>query len=289
MRISANTYVVATALVALFFVAGCGDSNDTNIDIGDGSTPTAGVRTAPPVRTSTPSGATPTSSNPTPTATPGAIDADVQMITSDIVPFLAGTSLLTGGSVSALTVANAAIGQQTTAEAVTNDCPDGGTRVDDEGVPVRTITLTACKGSVPDLGSFQFDGTVVITLTSLTGGTIDFDFTTTDLSNDHTVDFFGTLVLTVSGGNFVLNGPLLISTDEGDFTVTTNAITINSNRKLVSGSGSITDDDDSFAVDTIDMTVVQGGQTASFSVTFDDSSVHTYSVNLQIGIIIQTS
>lgn len=313
MRVPVSTYVIASALVALTLVAGCGDSNDTNIIIGDEPTPTGGVLTATPARTPTPgattttgaatpttSGATPSATasggSPAPTATPGgAVDADVQTVTADILPFLASTALLTGGSVSTVAAANAPLAvasgmTRKSVEAVKNDpCPDGGTRVDDEGVPVRTITLDACDVSAPSIGPFEFDGTVVITLTSLSGGTIDFDITATDLDTDDSVDFVGTLTLTVSSGNFVLNGPLVISTDAGDFTLNANQITIDSNRKLVSGSGSITDDDDSFDIDTIAMVIAQGGATANFTVTFDDSSVHTYTVNLQTGQITQNT
>ncbi len=307
MRVSWNVNLVAGALAALVLVAGCGDGNDTNITIGDeatptpgaptpAKTPTAGVTTATPVdeATSTAGAATPTEAGgPTPTATMspgGGVDADVQAITTGLLPFLTSTSLLTGGSVSSLT-AGAAFGEAVQVEAVKNDpCPDGGTRVDDEGVPTRTITLTGCKVSQASLGHFQVDGTVVITLSSLTGGTIVFDVTSLDLDhNNHQVHFAGTLTLTVSlSGDFVLNGPLTIMTPEGNFTVQTNQITIDSNRHLVSGSGSISDDADNFDVDTVAMTVAQGGASATFTVTFDDTSVHHYSLNLTSGELTQT-
>jgi hypothetical protein len=322
MRVSWHVNLVAGALVALMFVAGCGDGNDTNIILG-GETPTPGARTPTPVRTATAgaktatpgavatptetsAAATPTetsagaatptattnTSNPTPTSTPSGsgVDADVQSITSDVLPFLTSTSLLTGGSTSALTLGSLRKATTRTADAdSTDNCPDGGTRTESGPVNNETITLTACKVSQAQLGHFQFDGTIVITLTSLSGGTINFDFTSIDLDHgNHTVNFSGTLVLTVSlpSGNF---GPLLISTPEGDLTLNATNVTIDSNRHLVSGSGSITDDDDNFTVDTIAMTVVQGGATANFTVTFDDASVNTYTVNLTSGQITQTS
>jgi hypothetical protein len=213
----------------------------------------------------------------------------VQSITSDLLPFLTSTSLLTGGSTSALT-AGAAFGETATSvEAVKTDpCPDGGTRVDDEGIPVRTITLTACKVSQASLGHFQFDGTIVITLNPIGQSSIQFDFTSLDIDhNNHQVQFSGTLVLTLSGSNFVLNGPLTIMTPEGNFTLNATNVTIDSNRHLISGSGSISDTSNNFTVDTVAMTVAQGGATASFTVTFDDQSVHHYTLNLTSGELTQ--
>jgi hypothetical protein len=180
---------------------------------------------------------------------------------------------------------------RTTADAdSTDNCPDGGTRVETGPVTNETITLNACKVSQAQLGHFQFDGTIVITLNIIGASSIAFDFTSTDLDhNNHQVAFSGTLALTLSGSNFVLNGPLVISTTEGNFTLNATNVTIDSNRDLVSGSGTISDDDDNFTVDTIAMVVAQGGATATFTVTFDDNSVHTYSVNLTTGQITQTS
>lgn len=315
MRNSWHVNLVAGALVTLMFVAGCGDGTDTNIDIGDETTPTPGARTPTPgktatvgAKTATPAAAatptvtsagaaTPTAttntSNPTPTATPSgsAIDADVQSITSDLLPFLTSTSLLTGGSVSTLT-AGAALGEAVRrVEALKNDpCPDGGTRVDDEGLPNRTITLTGCKVHQTNLGHFQFDGTIVIKLNLIGASSIDFDVVSLDLDNgSREVDFSGSLPLTLSGSNFVLNGPLTITTPQGVFTLNTTNITIDSDRHLVSGSGSITDTADKFTVDTITMTVVSGGATANFNVTFDSGPPHTYSLDLASGQLTQTS
>ncbi|MBI3770703.1 MAG: hypothetical protein HY271_19720 [Deltaproteobacteria bacterium] len=224
MRVHATTSVIAVALVALSFVAGCGDSTNTDITLGDEPTPTpATARTATPVvgRTATPvATATPgtvatatTGSNPTPTATPGSsVDADVQAVVSDLLPFLTtGPTLLSGGSASALTAGSAAI--ITSVEALKNDpCPDGGSRVDDEGLPVRTITLTTCRVSDPQLGSFEFDGTITITI-SLQGCSIDFDFTSKDLlNNDHTVHFSGSLTGPPQLSGFVLDGQVVVAT-----------------------------------------------------------------------------
>lgn len=318
MRAPRPTHALAVALVALAVLAGCGDANDANVFLGDEPTPTPGgptvtaARTATPVsgRTATPattatptpatssSGAktaTPTASAGGPTATPtpsGAVDADVQTVVSDILPFLTtGPNLLSGGGFSALTIDSTASSDTIgSVEAVKNDpCPDGGTRVDDQGLPVRTITLTGCKVSDAQLGAFQFDGMITITI-SLSGGTIAFDFAAIDLNhNNHTVHFSGSLSGLPQSGGFVLNGPVTVMTPEGNFTLNLNAITIDSNHKLVSGSGTANDDNDNFDIATISMTVAQGGATANFSVTFDDTSVHTYTLNLTSGQLTQTS
>jgi type VI protein secretion system component Hcp len=76
-------------------------------------------------------------------------------------------------------------------------------------------------------------------------------------------------------------------TPEGNFTLNATNVTIDSNRHLISGSGSISDTSNNFTVDTVAMTVAQGGATASFTVTFDDQSVHHYTLNLTSGELTQ--
>jgi hypothetical protein len=300
MRAPVVMYVVAVAFVAA--IAGCGDSNDTTVILGDEPSPADATHTATPVRTPTPVAtattlaqtptavATPTTgaatpsitatagSTPVPTATPsGGVDADVQRIAADILPFLTNTALLTGGSTSALV------------EALKNDpCPDGGSRVDDEGFPAHTLTFNACDVS-DQLGSFEFDGQVVVTLSSFGGGTIVFDFTLTDRSANHAVHFAGTLTLTVASGGFVLDGPLTVSTPEGNFTLNNHQVTVNANRKIVSGSGMITDDNDNFDLQMVAFAVTGGGAASNLTVTFDDSSVHTYTLDLATGELTQKS
>jgi len=311
MRGQRNAYVVAAVLAALVVAAGCGDSNDTTIFLGNGPTAsaegptpartvTAGGRTAtfvptppsgtPPTPAATPTAAaTPTSAgtggNPTSTPTPsGSVSAGAQSVASAVVPFLIlGAPLATGVSSSALSTQST-----TSAEAETVDnCPGGGTRTDDEGLLVRTITLAACGVSAPQLGSFTFDGTITI---NFTAGTIDFDVTATDVAHDISVDFVGTLNGTVQqSGGFVLNGTVTMSTDDGDFTVTMNAITIDANHHLVSGSATITDDDDVFDIASLAMTVNSGGATANVVATFDDNTTANYVLNLSTGQLTPTS
>lgn len=304
--------VAAALAVAL---GGCGDTNDTNVFIGATPTPGSDGRTATPIRSSPPTpiatgdaptatptavvatatvgptasgaGVTPTptatparTATPAPTATPqGAVDADVQRIAADVVPFLAHTDLLTGGSVQARTVGEAA---------QSDDCPDGGSRLDDEGFPARTLTFAACAVS-DQLGSFAVDGQVVITLGGFDGGSIAFDCTLTDRATDHAVHFRGTLTLTVDNDGFILDGPLAVTTPEGNFTLNADQVTITASRKIVSGAGSVTDDDDAFGLSTVAFVVTRRGAASDLTVTFDDGAVHEYRLDLATGELTQTS
>ena len=80
-----------------------------------------------------------------------------------------------------------------------------------------------------------------------------------------------------------------MSTDDGDFTVTMNAITIDANHHLVSGSATITDDDDVFDIASLAMTVNSGGATANVVATFDDNTTANYVLNLSTGQLTPTS
>jgi len=293
----------AIAVIALMGAAACGDNDNTTIILDD-STPTVAARTATPADgvtatpaanptptltsagpTNTSAGGTPTStSGGTPASTPtpgGAVNAEVEAMVNDLVPFLTvGAGLSIGVDSSALTA-------ERRAEAVKVDnCPDGGTRTDDEGIPVKTVTLDACRVSDAQLGSFEFTGDIVI---NLTAGTIDFDFTATDLANDRDVDFQGTLTGTPQSGGFVLNGPITVSTPDADFTLTFSNLTVNSDRKLVSGSVNATDDDDAFDVAAVNLSVNSGGQTANVLATFDDDSTQSYVLNLETGDLTPTT
>ncbi len=302
-------------------LVGCGsDENDTNVFVGVTPTPKAGERTATPVAsatpddtptgdvatstptvaatassaampsvtatpgaTATPGPGTPTTSaaaTPVPTATAGGpIDADVRRIADDILPFLVNTTLLTGGSIRARTVVPALR---------TDPCPDGGTRDDDEEAPARTLTFHACR-VVDALGSFEFDGQVVITIGGFEGGGIAFDFTVTDLATSHAVAFLGTLTLEIDDDGFLLNGPLAVTTPEGNFTLVANDVTINASRKIIAGAGSVTDDADNFGLQTVAFAVTRRGAASNLTVTFDDATVRTYTLDLATGELPQTS
>ncbi len=310
MRASVRTYLLAAALVA--GLVGCGDTNDTTIVVvEEPGTPTGAVRTATPAASPTPlatatSGqgptaiatvtatrvaATPTSgastATPAPTATPaGTINPDVQRIAADVLPFLAHTDLLTGGSIDALTAASpprapgGTVGRHLAALR-SDPCPDGGARDDDEEFPARTLTFVGCVVS-DQLGSFRFDGEVVITLMGF-GGSIAFDVTLTDQAASRAVAFAGTLPLTVESDGFVLDGPLAVTTPDGGFTLRADEVTIDGNRKIISGSGAISDDGDDFDIATVAFVVVRRGAAAELSATLDDASVEDYILDLESG------
>jgi hypothetical protein len=212
------------------------------------------------------------------TPTPGGNSAQVAQVTSELVPFFViGAGLTVGVPASALTAGT------TTGVAAdsTDNCPDGGTRTEaDAGFPpTRTITLAGCKVS-NQLGAFQFDGTIVIAFS----GTITFDFDTTDLGDDHVVMFNGSLTGTPQSGGFVLDGgPITITTPQGNFTLNLDNIVVDSNKHLVSGSGTASDDSDNFDLTSVQLTVNSGGATANVHAVFDDASTADFVLDLQTG------
>jgi hypothetical protein len=279
------------AIVTLMVVgAGCGD-NDQTIFLGD-QTPTPRVT---PARTATPAGATATAAitatpgdaNPTPTATPGGVASDAATITRTTLPFLTiGVGFITG--VSSASAPLSATRTLADAQQI-DDCPDGGTREEENDGTFISITLDACRVSNPDLGSFEAEGTIDVDLLE---GTIDFDVTITDLGTGDSADFVGTLQGTPNllTGGFVLNGgPIDVFTDAGDFVLNFSALTIDGNGNLVSGAASAEDIDDVYDVQVVQMTVNAGGNTADVLVTFDDQTTATFLLDLKTGALTPTS
>ncbi len=272
-------------LVAAAFGAGCGDGKDVAIDLS--STPTPGairtatpagstpVRTATPVATATPAGTT-TGGAPTATPTPGAVDSSVETTVGDFLPFFTIAGLTRG------------VGSAAAAATNVDNCPDGGTRTEDDQLTGVTVTLAACKFSDPDLGSFQFDGTITASLLSQTAA---FNVTTLDLNHNHTVTFVGSVTGTPTGsGGFVVNGgPIVLTTPEGKFTIHLQNLTVDGTGNVVSGGGNITDDDDNFDLQSIQITIQSGGATADLLATFDDSTTKAYVLDLKKGSITPAS
>lgn len=298
--------LLLAVLVAASFGAGCG-GEDVDIDVVDTPTPGA-VRTATPagatpVRTPTPArtattvatttagGPTSTAVGPTATPTPGAtVDADVESAVGDLLPFFTVAGLTTGvssSSASAVSVGRG-IGVATQAAVSVDNCPDGGTRTQDDQLTTVTVTLAACKFVDPDLGSFQFDGTINA---ALLAGTAAFDVTTLDVINSRTVTFAGSVTGTpASGGGFVVNGgPITLTTPQGDFTLTLANLTVDGNGNVVSGGGTLNDDDDLFDLLKIVVTIRNGGLLADLVATFDDNSTASYVLDLKKGSIAPTS
>ena len=261
-----------------------------------GATPTAGGPTATaPTGTPTPGGPTATAPTPTPTgptataptATPtaGAVDAEVQSAVGDLRPFFTVAGLTTGvSSTSAGVQISRGIGVATQAAVTVDNCPDGGTRTQDDQGTTVTVTLAACKFNDPDLGNFQFDGTITA---SLLQSAASFNVTALDVTNSRTVTFSGSVSGTpVSGGGFVVNGgPITIATPQGNFTLTLDDLTVDGNGTVVSGGGTLNDDNDLFDLLKIDLTIRTGGLLADLVATFDDNSTASYVLDLKNGSI----
>jgi hypothetical protein len=304
--------LVVAVLVAATLGSGC-EGEDVDIDVlgtptpgaqrtatPPGSTPVrtaTAVPTATPAATATPAGPTSTAGGPTstaggPTATPtpgGAVDADVQAAVGDLLPFFTVAGLTTGVSSSSAAVQiGRGIGIATQAAVDVDDCPDGGTRTQDDQLATVTVTLAACKFSDPDLGSFQFDGSITA---SLLASSASFNVTAKDLDTDRTVTFTGSVSGTpASGGGFIVNGgPITIATPQGDFTLTLDALTVDGNGNVVSGGGTLNDDDDLFDLLKIELTVTNGGASADLDATFDDDSTASYVLDLKKGSITPAS
>lgn len=310
--------VIAVA-VAAAFGAGC-EGEDVEIDISATPTPgtertatpagTSVARTATPVvtatpvatattaggatstpggATSTPGGATSTPGGPTASPTPGGTNTQVQAVVDDLLPLFTIAGLTTGVSSSASNVqVSRGIGIATQAVVDVDDCPDGGTRTQDDQVTTVTVTLAACKFNDPDLGNFQFDGTITATLLSSSAA---FNVTAKDVTNDRTVTFAGSVSGTpAGGGGFVLDGgPITLTTPQGDFTITLDNLTVDGNGNVVSGGGTITDDDDNFDLQSIEVTIRTGGLLADLHAVFDDNSTADFVLDLKKGSITPAS
>ena len=321
MTLGGLRLATAALLVAAAFGAGCGDGTDVEIDIrptftpgsfltatpAKTATPGAATRTATPAATATsgatatatatptaptptPTGATPT--GPSPTATPGGVSQSVQTTVDDLLPFFTVAGLTTGVSTASGQLAVQApfqgIGTATQAAVKVDDCPNGGTRTQDDQLTTVTVTLAACKFSNPDLGDFQFDGTITA---SLLAASAAFNVTVKDLNSNRMTTFVGSVTGTpANGGGFVVNGgPIVLTTPQGKFTLTLDNLTVDGNGNVVSGSGSLSDDDDVFDLQKIALTIRTGGVLADMVATFDDSATASFVVNLKTGSITPAS
>lgn len=319
--------LVTAVLVAAAFGAGCG-GEDVEIDIRPTVTPGSFVtatpartstpgaatatRTATPAATattgatstpggptstaggptSTPGGPTSTAGGPSPTPTPGGVSQSVQTTVDDLLPFFTIAGLTTGvGTASAQQAVESpfqGIGTATQAAVKVDNCPNGGTRTQDDQLATVTVTLAACKFSDPDLGDFQFDGTITASLLSSSAA---FNVTAKDLNSNRSVTFVGSVTGTpASGGGFVVNGgPITLTTPQGSFTLTLANLTVDADGNVVSGGGSLTDDDDVFDLQKIELTIRSGGLLADMTATFDDNSTADFVIDLKKGSITPAS
>jgi hypothetical protein len=93
-----------------------------------------------------------------------------------------------------------------------------------------------------------------------------------------------------SGGGFVVNGgPIVLTTPQGAFTLTLANLTVDADGNVVSGGGSLTDDDDVFDLQKIELTIRSGGLLADLVATFDDNSTADFVIDLKKGDITPAS
>ena len=134
-----------------------------------------------------------------------------------------------------------------------------------------------------ELGSFQFDGTIEV---DLLGATVDFDVTSEDLGTGDLVDFVGSADGTPrSGGGLVLDGPITISTPQGDFDFDLDALTIDGDGNVISGGGVADDTADAFDLESIEVVIRTGGLLADLIANFDDGSSQSYVLDLKTGVL----
>jgi len=111
--------------------------------------------------------------------------------------------------------------------------------------------------------------------------------TTLDTINARTVTFAGSVTGTpASGGGFVVNGgPITLTTPQGNFTLTLANLTVDGDGNVVSGGGTLNDDDDLFDLTKIELTIRTGGLLADLDATFDDTATASYVLDLKKGSI----
>ena len=94
---------------------------------------------------------------------------------------------------------------------------------------------------------------------------------------------------TTKAGFVIDGGPITITTPEGDLTMTLDGLTVDGDGNVTAGSGTITDDDDLFALQQIVFTIRTGGLLADLDATFDDTTTASFVVDLKTGAITPAS
>jgi len=203
---------------------------------------------------------------------PGATGGTVDSVSEDILPFFRILVPEFPG------IAPAAAGMSVETE----DCPEGGTRTKRDLIVQLQVQYDACRISDPILGSFEFDGNVALNL-ALPQVSVNVDVT--DLGTGRLVHFEGPIDPDFQGDNIVFTGgPVVISTPQGDFDMFFEDLTFNQDGEPISGSGTIEDNDDNFALDVIEF-IANGGGTATLIATFDDLTEQTFTLNLLTGAL----
>jgi len=203
---------------------------------------------------------------------------DVAQVTDALVPFLAlGLSQ----------VPNVSIGSAGSVRAAaTENCEDGGSRTTNQSGVTVSVDFAACRVSQTGLGSFQFDGQIVVHLGFPTSG-VEFELSITDLGNGRLVDFDGTIQGTPRpGGGFSVNGgPIVVRQSEGGpevFRLTFNGLTVDGGGHVLSGSVEAEDTSNSFDLKTAEVEV-ENSSTATVHVVRDDDSTQDFTLNLDTG------
>lgn len=205
--------------------------------------------------------------------------ADVAKVTDGLVPFL---------TFALREVPNVSIGSAGGAvrPAATEDCEDGGTRTTSQAGITVGVTFNGCKVSETGIGHFQLDGTIQVSLGL--PATVAFELNLADLDNGTLFDFDGTIQGTPrAGGGFVVDGgPINVSRSEGGpaiFRLTFNDLTVDGDGHLISGSVEAEDQNDNFELQSAELEVEDGSNTATVHVVRDDATEQDYQLNLTTG------
>lgn len=204
---------------------------------------------------------------------------DVPQVTEALVPFLA---------LGLKEVPNVSIGSASAVRAAaTEDCEDGGSRTTNQSGVTVSVEFDACRVSQAGLGSFQFDGEIVVSL-GFPNSSVQFELNITDVSNSRLIDFDGTIQGTPrAGGGFVVNGgPIVVRNTEGGpevFRLTFHSLTVDGDAHILSGSVEAEDTSDSFDLQSAEVEVEDGSSTASVHVVRDDNSTQDFTLNLNTG------
>jgi hypothetical protein len=210
---------------------------------------------------------------------PGGTTGDVQEVVADtVLPFLTfGLTQVPNVSLGAASVQPAG---------GTEDCEDGGSRTTSQAGQTITVTFDACKVSEPDIGRFQLDGFVRVSL-SFPTSTVTFELNVADLDSGRLVDFDGSVSGTprIQGGFVIDGGPISIAESEGgpailrlDF----HDLTVDGDGHLVSGSVEAEDTGDNFDLKSAELEV-EDSETATVHVVRDDDSEQDFVLNLRTG------
>jgi hypothetical protein len=213
---------------------------------------------------------------PAPDSCPGSQSDGVQNAVDSVVPFLAfGFAFASDVSLAGTATVLPAGGGE-------DSCPNGGSRNKFFLSPsFLRITFSACRYTSPGLGSFQFDRSVFI---NFFHAQVALAFSVTDLENSRVVDFDGFIdFVPRNGGGFVGNGQgIVLTTPQGNFTLSLDQLTVDGDGHVLSGGGSIEDTSDNFPLQRIDFQVTSPGA-GSLTAIFDDGSTSSFVLNLLTG------